>query len=102
MTGAETRTFGSRYQQYIPITSAPERCCRRNTLDALQSRFLFVEMEKRVPVLDASFRKARLTTGLSNRSGKEDQLMILLLVKFAHALCGRLTVLILWRRKGHR
>ena len=60
------------------------------------------ELEKRVSVLAASFRKARLLAGLSNRSGKEDQLMILLLVKFAHALCGRLTVLILWRRKGHR
>ena len=58
--------------------------------------------EKRVPVLDASFRKARLMTGLSNRSGKEDQLMVQVLVKVVHSLFGRITVLILWRRKGHR
>jgi len=70
--------------------------------DALESAFLFVEMEKRVPVLDASFRKARLMTGLSNRSGKEDQLMIQVLVKVVHAFFGRITVLILWRGKGHR
>jgi len=53
--------------------------------------------------LDASNAgKPGVKPGLSNRSGKEDQLMILLLVKFAHALCGRLTVMFLWRRKAPR
>jgi hypothetical protein len=40
--------------------------------------------------------------GLSNRSGKEDQLMIHVLVKYAHSFFGRLTVLILWQRNRHR
>ena len=60
------------------------------------------ELEKRVPVLDASFRKARLMTGLSNRSGKEDHTMVQVLVKVVHAFFGRITVLILWQRKRHR
>src|SRR5207302_1987696 len=93
----------------VPATSSKYQSpSRQNTIrfaearHALQSRFLFVEVGEAGSFLDASFRKARLTTGLSNRSGKEDQLMILLLVKFSHALCGRLTVMVLWRRKAPR
>jgi hypothetical protein len=52
--------------------------------------------------MDASQRKARLVAGLSNRSGKEDQPMIQVLVKYAHAFLGRLTVLTLWQRNRHR
>jgi len=39
--------------------------------------------------------------GLSNRSGKEDHSTIQVLVKAVHVLFGRLTVYILWIRKGH-
>jgi len=49
--------------------------------------------------MDASYRKARLTTGLSNRSGKEDHSMILVLIKAVDVLFGRITVRILWTRK---
>ncbi len=52
--------------------------------------------------MDASYRKARLPTGLSNRSEKEDQSMIHVLVKVAHVLFGRITVRFLWTRKGHK
>ncbi|SPE37867.1 hypothetical protein SBA6_780018 [Candidatus Sulfopaludibacter sp. SbA6] len=58
-------------------------------------------MEKRVPP-DASHRKARLVAGLSNRSGKEDHSMNQVLVKVVLPLAGRITVLILWKRKRHR
>ena len=64
--------------------------------------FLFVEVGEAESSLDASQRKARFTAGLFNRSGKEDQLMIHVLVKYAHAIFGRLTVLILWQRNRHR
>jgi hypothetical protein len=59
-------------------------------------------LEKRVPIWMLQTRKARFTAGLSNRSGKEDQSMIQLLVTFAHAIFGRITIQFLWLRKRHR
>jgi len=52
--------------------------------------------------MDASYRRARLTAGLSNRSGKEDQSMIHVLIKVVHVPFGRITVRFLWTRKGHK
>jgi hypothetical protein len=52
--------------------------------------------------VDASLRKARLTTGPSNRSGKEDQPMVQMLVVFSLPIVGRVTVLIHWPRKRKR
>jgi len=64
--------------------------------------FLFVEVGEVESSVDASLRKARFTAGLSNRSGKEELLMLHILVKFAHTILGRFTALILWQRNRHR
>jgi hypothetical protein len=50
------------------------------------------KLEKRVPVGCFMQESPGLQPGLSNRSGKEDQLMVQVLVEFAHRLFGRITV----------
>ena len=55
---------------------------------ALQSRFLFVEVGEAGSCVGCFIQESPVTAGLSNRSGKEDQLMVQLLVKVVHAFFG--------------
>jgi hypothetical protein len=59
------------------------------------------KLEKWVPY-GCFIQESPVRAGLSNRSGKEDQSMIQLLIKAVHPLFGRITVRFLWKRKPHK
>jgi hypothetical protein len=69
----------------------------------LYQRSLFLwKLEERVleRSTGASIGKARISTGPSNRSGKEINYMIKLLVELP--LIGKFTIIVVWHRKGRR
>ena len=73
MAGAGIRCSGSRYQQYIPIGFSPD-------------------------LLYCTAASVQESPG----SVRALQLMVQVPVKVVYSVFGRITVLILWRRKGHR
>ncbi len=59
-------------------------------------------VEERVPRRKLRLRKARLMTGPSIWSGKEDLFMVLMLIRLSVRLLGQLSIIVLWPRKARK